>query len=97
MSDTVLVAIIMAAGQVLGGGVVLWWLKRRDRVSQVVEKVNRSGEFQGLILETLQVVLKALREGHINGESERMEEEIRKYLTTCTSNGFVVREDGRVL
>ncbi len=93
MSDTVLVALIMAGGQVLGGGVLLWWLKRRDRISQVVERVNRNGEFQGLVLDTLQVVMKALREGHINGESERMEERIREYLTKRASDGFLMKEN----
>lgn len=86
--------IVTLAGVFLGEGIVQFFIRRYDRkhdiTSQLVKKMNQNGAGTYMSLKAMKVVLKALREGHINGESERMEKEIDEYFVKCTSSGFFI-------
>ncbi len=91
------IIIPLAVAFTAGDGLVRYLLerklKKKDITPRLIKKLNQNGEGTEVCLRAMKVVLKALREGHINGESEMMEEEIDTYFATCTSNGFYIEED----
>ena len=70
------------------GGVVMYVLKKHDRISVIEEKLDYMGKGINLGLENDVVIFEALRKGHINGESERQEAKLHKYFYDCTCNSF---------
>lgn len=70
------------------GGVVMYWLKKHDRVNELEKKFDRFAEGMKLGLENDVVIFKALREGHINGESEEQEKKLREYFFNCSMRGL---------
>jgi hypothetical protein len=88
---------VIIVGLTAGNGLIQFFIHRWDRKHDIttvlVRKLNQNGAGTFMSLRAMKVVLKALREGHINGESERMEKEIDEYFTSCTGNGFFIDEE----
>lgn len=62
------------------GGIIMYFIKKHDRVSELETKFDRLSEGIELGLENDAVIFKALREGHINGESERQEKKMNEFF-----------------
>ena len=61
-------------------GVVMYYIKKHDRISVIEKKFDMLSKGVELGLENDAVIFSALRNGHINGESERQEEKMREYF-----------------
>lgn len=70
------------------GGVVMYYLKKHDRVKDLERKFDRLAEGVNLGLENDVVIFKALRSGHINGESEEQEKKLNEYFFNCSMRGL---------
>ena len=88
-----LIGIALSAG-LASGGVITWYIKRHDRVAEIEKKFDRLSEGMELGLENDVVIFNALRNGHINGESERQEEKMRDYFFKKSMNGFYLNHEG---
>lgn len=62
------------------GGIVMHFIKKHDRVSELERKFDRLTEGIELGLENDSVIFKALREGHINGDSEAQERKMNDFF-----------------
>ena len=61
-------------------GVVMYYIRKHDRVSDLEVKFDRLTEGIELGLENDSVIFKALREGHINGDSEAQERKMNDFF-----------------
>lgn len=76
------------------GGIIMYLIKRKDRVLELIEKTDRQAEGINTISTSLLMLLEALHEqGVINGQSEHIRKELNNYLIECTSKGYYVRKD----
>ena len=62
------------------GGIVMHYIRKNDRVSDLEVKFDRLTEGIELSLEDDIVIFKALRQGHINGESEAQESKLNDFF-----------------
>lgn len=62
------------------GGIIMYFIRKNDRVADLETKFDRLSEGIELGLENDAVIFKALREGHINGESERQEKKMNEFF-----------------
>ena len=62
------------------GGIVMHYIRKNDRVSDLEVKFDRLTEGIELGLENDSVIFKALREGHINGDSEAQERKMNDFF-----------------
>lgn len=62
------------------GGIIMYFIKKNDRVHDLEHKVDRLCEGMELSIMNDKVIFKALREGHINGESERQEKKLDEFI-----------------
>lgn len=62
------------------GGIIMYFIRKNDRVADLETKFDRLSEGIELGLENDTVIFKALREGHINGESERQEKKMNEFF-----------------
>lgn len=76
------------AGVFASGGVFMYYIKKHDRLNDLLIKYERLAEGLKLGLENDKVIFKALREGHINGESEEQERKMDKYFYENSMKGF---------
>lgn len=87
MSDkaiNIIIAVIGLLGTVLSsGGVVMWFLNRKERRQE--NRDNKIFEALEILMGNDIVIFDALRNNHINGESERQEEKMKEFLL----NSFV--------
>lgn len=87
MSDkaiNIIIAVIGLLGTVLSsGGVVMWFLNRKERRQE--DRDNKIFEALEILMGNDIVIFDALRNNHINGESERQEEKMKEFLL----NSFV--------
>lgn len=95
--DTVTIEILKLVGIALSAslassGIVMYYIKKHDRVAQIEKKFDRLSEGMELGLENDVVIFNALRNGHINGESEKQEEKMREYFFHKSMNGFYLNE-----
>ena len=92
MSELMIIAIVNAVTVLLGSGtiglIVKHKLDKADTLPQLCEWINRISEAVDLSLESHLVTQKALREGHINGDSEAQAQKIQEYFRRCTSKGM---------
>lgn len=58
----------------------MYFIKKNDRVHDLEHKVDRLCEGMELSIMNDKVIFKALREGHINGESERQEKKLDEFI-----------------
>ena len=76
------------------GGLIIRYIKKHDRISEIEKKFDRLSEGMELGLENDVVIFNALRNGHINGESERQEEKMREYFFHKSMNGLYLKHEG---
>lgn len=92
MSEVVWVGIINSVALIIGPGIIGLIVKRRldkaDTLPDLCERINRIGEAVDLSLESHLVTQKALRDGHINGESEAQMAKINDYFRRCAAKGM---------
>ena len=74
-----LIGIAFSASFALGG-IVMYYIRKNDRVSDLEVKFNRLTESIELGLENDSVIFKALRQGHINGESEAQKSKLNDFF-----------------
>lgn len=86
-----LIGVALSTG-LASGGIITWYLKKNDRVSEIEKKFDRLSEGMELGLENDIVIFEALRKGHINGESEKQEEKMREYFFHKTANGLYLKK-----
>jgi len=92
MNEAVLMGVINAVALIIGPGIVGLVVKRKldkaDRLPALCERINRISEAVDLSLESHLVTQKALRDGHINGESEAQMTKINDYFRRCAAKGM---------
>lgn len=78
-------------GSIGSSSVVLYMLKRRDKVEDLISHNNRMGEAIDLLMETQMALIDTLHEnGTINGQGKILRDKILEYQSECTRKGFVV-------
>lgn len=82
-----LVAVVMGA-ILASGGIFMYYIKRHDRINDLLVKYERLAEGVKLGLENDVVIFNALRNGHINGESEEQEKKMKEYFYNNSMKGF---------
>lgn len=87
-----LVGIALSAS-LASSGIVMYYIKKHDRVAQIEKKFDRLSEGMELGLENDIVIFEALRKGHINGESEKQEEKMREYFFHKSINGLYLNHE----
>lgn len=92
MESVLIIAFINAAALIIGPGVVGLIVKRKldkaDTLPELCQRINRISEAVDLSLESHLVTQKALRDGHINGESEAQMAKIQDYFRRCAAKGM---------
>lgn len=92
MESVVLIAIINAAALIVGPGIIGLVVKRKldkaDTLPELCERINRISEAVDLSLESHLVTQRALRDGHINGDSEAQAQKIQDYFRRCAAKGM---------
>lgn len=78
--ETIKLLGIALSASFASGGVIMYFIKKNDRVANLETKFDRLSEGIELGLENDAVIFKALREGHINGESERQEKKMNEFF-----------------
>ena len=92
--DTVFLNVILVfAGSVIGSigssSIVLYLLKRRDKVEELVTHNNRLAEGMALQSEAVIIMLDAMHDkGIVNGNGQQMKQKINDYLMRNTANGY---------
>lgn len=75
-------------------GIVMYYIKKHDRVAQIEKKFDRLSEGITLSLENDAVIFEALRKGHINGESEAQDHKMKDYFFKNSVKGFQLNHEG---
>lgn len=92
--DTMFLNVILVfAGSVIGSigssSIVLYLLKRRDKVEELVTHNNRLAEGMALQSEAVIMMLDAMHDkGIVNGNGQEMKQKINDYLMRNTVNGY---------
>ena len=71
---------IALSASLASGGIIMHFIKKHDRVADLERKFDRLSEGIELSLEDDIVIFKALRQGHINGESEAQESKLNDFF-----------------
>ena len=58
----------------------MYFIKKTDRVAELEKKIDRLCEGMELTILDDKVIFKALRQGHINGESEAQEKKLDDFI-----------------
>lgn len=77
---------LFSAGTV--GQIAMYAIKKHDRLEKVEKVVERLAEGVTLGLENDIVIFNALRNNHINGESEKQEQKMRTYFRENSNKGL---------
>ena len=96
MDSMLLNVVLVFVGSVIGSigssSVVLYLLKRRDKVQELIERNNRIADGMVLQSEAVMMMLDALHESGItNGNGSEMKQRIQDYLMRNTSDGYHVK------
>lgn len=78
--ETIKLLGIALSASFASGGIIMYFIKKNDRVHDLEHKVDRLCEGMELSIMNDKVIFKALREGHINGESERQEKKLDEFI-----------------
>lgn len=70
------------------GQLIMYWVKKHDRLTAIEKVVTRLAEGVSLGLENDIVIFNALRNNHINGESEAQEHKMNDYFHRNTNEGL---------
>lgn len=94
MIDLVFVLIGTIIGSLSCSSVLLYVMKRRDKVETLVVHNNRLGTAVELIMETQMVLIDALSEQNIlNGEGRELKRKIHEYMMESTTKGFAIKDN----
>lgn len=89
--NVILVFIGSLVGSIGSSSVLLYLLKRRDKVENLVIHNNRIAEGMALQSEAIVMMLDALHDAGItNGNGTDMKEKIHDYLMRNTVNGYTI-------
>lgn len=92
--NIILVFIGSIIGSVGSSTVLLYLLRRRDKVEELIIHNNRIAEGLALMSECQIMMLDAMHDkGIVNGNGQAMKERINSYMMKNTSNGYRVREN----
>mgnify|MGYP006398957881 CR=1 FL=1 len=86
------IGIALSAG-LASGGVITYYIKKHDRMTEIEKKFDRLSEGMELGLENDIVIFNAFRNNHINGESEKQEAKMREYFFHKTANGLYLNKE----
>lgn len=71
--------------------IILYRLKRKDKVERLVKVVSRQSEGIGCLVKSQIMLTEALHQkGLLDGEAERIRKQLQEYLLECTGSGFAV-------
>lgn len=98
MDSMFLNVILVFVGSVIGSigssSIVLYMLKRRDKVEELVTHNNRLAEGMALQSEAVIMMLDAMHDkGIVNGNGQAMKQKINDYLMKNTANGYRINND----
>lgn len=79
---------IAVTASMASSGIVMYYVKKHDRVSEIEKKFDKVTEGITLLLENDKVIFEALRKGHINGESEKQEHKMDEYFFRNSAESF---------
>lgn len=78
--ETIKLLGVALGASLTSGGIIMYFIKKHDKVAVLETKFDRLSEGVELGLENDMVIFKALREGHINGESEKQEVKMNDFF-----------------
>lgn len=82
----VLTALLSCGGT---SAIVLYRLKRKDKVEQLLRTVERQSEGIACLVRSQVLIAEVLHaKGMINGESEKIRQQLQEYLVSCTQRGM---------
>lgn len=84
---------IAVTASMASSGIVMYYVKKHDRVSEIEKKFDRVTEGITLLLENDKVIFEALRKGHINGESEKQEHKMNEYFFKNSVSGLKLNKE----
>ena len=90
MENSIVTLIIGLLGGGTLGSIIMYYIKRHDRIGDIETAIERLSEGVVLGLENDTVIFEALRKGHITGESEHQEKKMNEYYHKCTNKGFEI-------
>lgn len=89
--SAVLVAFIGGGGF---GGILMYLIKRSDRVADLEKKNDRQADGIEALSRSMLILVDVLHDkGLINGESEKVREQLQSYLFKCTTNGYYTHKE----
>lgn len=92
--NVILVFIGSVIGSIGSSSIVLYLIKRRDKVSDLVIHNNRLAEGMVLQSECLVTIIDALHDKQIiNGDGQDMKKRINEYLMRNTAKGYSIDEE----
>lgn len=92
--NVILVFIGSVIGSIGSSSIVLYLIKRRDKISDLVIHNNRLAEGMVLQSECLVTIIDALHDKQIiNGDGQDMKKRINEYLMRNTAKGYSIDEE----
>lgn len=89
--NVILVFIGSLVGSIGSSSIVLYMLKRKDRVEELTIHNNRLGEAVNLLMETNMMMIDVLHEAKlVNGNGDELKKKIENYLADCAKKGFII-------
>ena len=89
--NVILVFVGSVIGSIGSSSIVLYMLKRKDRVEELTIHNNRLGEAVNLLMETNMMMIDVLHEAKlVNGNGDELKKKIENYLADCTKKGFII-------
>lgn len=87
-----IVVALVSSGSV--SGLVLYFLKRHDKIEDIRKNNDRQAEGIAVLTEGFALLLEALhKRGLINGESEHIRKDLDAYLLKCAKNGLYSKKE----
>ena len=91
--NVILVFLGSIIGSIGSSSVLLYLLRRKDRVEDLVRHNDRIAEGLALQSEAMVFVLDALHEkGIVNGNSDGIRSRVNEYMRNCTFKGYSIKE-----
>lgn len=95
MDNMLLNVLLVFVGSVIGSigssQVLLYLLRRKDKVESLAIRNNRLGEAVNLLMEVNMMMIDVLHNAKlVNGDGDALKSKIEEYLAECTKKGFFV-------
>lgn len=89
--NVILVFVGSVVGSIGSSSIVLYLIKRKDRIEDLAVRNNRLGEAVNLLMETEIMLIDVLHQAKvINGNGDALKKKIEDYLAECTRKGFIL-------